>query len=316
MANENRVQFITPVGRLVGGSVGTPRDKDREGRPLLIKTGPNIGKPTVQFYVAVAIEKKGEQHWATTEWGAKVWATGHAAFPGIAQNPKFAWKIVDGDSTTPNDAGKRPCDMEGHKGHWVLHCATSMAPKACTAKGTVAIPPEQIKLGYYVSVAIMCQGNGTPTKAGIYLNPQAVNLEFEGDEIVRGVDTASAFANAGGAMPTGARPLTNLMAAPAVPGAPTGTPMSPTPPVPANIPAGYVPGTVPGTFVPPNPAILGAPPAVPGVPMPQAAPVAPPAPPAAPVGPTLTPKAAPFSYQQLLAAGWNDDTLRANGYIL
>jgi hypothetical protein len=308
VANETRVQFITPVGRLLGGSVSVPRDKDAEGKPLLIKSGLNQGKPTVQYYLALAIAKGTEQHWANTEWGAKVWQIGHAAFPGIAQAPAFAWKIEDGDSAIPNTKGKKPCDREGYKGHWILHLATSHAPKACTAKGTVAVDPAQIKAGFYVSVAIMCQGNGSTQKPGVYLNPQAVNLEGEGDEIIQGVDTASAFANSGAALPAGARPLTNLMAPPAVPGAPSAAP--PVPAVPANIPAGYTPGPVPGTFVPPaNPAILAAPPAVPGVPVPAAAP-------AAPAGPVLTPKAAGFTYQQLVNAGWTDETLRANGYIL
>lgn len=303
MANETRIQFITPVGRLVGGSVNTPRDKDADGKPLLVKSGVNQGKPTVQYYLALAIEKKGEQHWANTEWGARVWQIGHAAFPGIAQNPSFAWKIEDGDSTIPNKKGKKPCDRQGYPGNWILHLATSMPPKACTAKGTVTVPADQIKCGFYVSVAIMCQGNASTQNPGVYLNPQAVNLEFEGDEILQGLDTATAFANTGGTMPTGARPLTNMMAAPPVPGA------SAAPPVPGASAAPPVPA-------PSNPAILGATPPVPGVQAPPAAPPVPQAPPAAPVGPTLTPKAAPFTYQQLLAAGWTDATLRANGYIL
>src|SRR5258708_39056580 len=115
MANE-KVQFLTPkhpVARLVGGSVGTARDKDADGKPYTIKTGTRAGHATTKRYIAVAIPKQGEAHWATTEWGAKVWAVGHTAFPGIAQSPQFAWKIEDGDSTIPNTKGKRPCDRTG-----------------------------------------------------------------------------------------------------------------------------------------------------------------------------------------------------------
>ncbi len=310
MANE-KVQFLTPknpVGRLVGGSVGQGRDKDSSGLPYTIKTGAKAGQATVKYYIAVAIPKGAEQHWAATEWGAKVWQVGHTAFPGIAQSPTFAWKVEDGDSQIPNSKGKKPCDRVGYKGNWILHCGTSIPMKACNADGSSPIDPALIKCGYYVQVALMCQGNGSSQKPGVYLNPQAVALVGggSGDEIVQGLDIATAGFG-GATLPPGVAAPANFLtgAAPPVPGV-TGTTF-----VPPQVP---VPGTPPAV-----PGVTFTSPAVPGVPAPNAAilaPPAPPAPPAAPVGPVMTAKAAGQSYAAFKAAGWDDAALRANGYLV
>jgi hypothetical protein len=310
MANE-KVQFLTPkhpVGRLVGGSVGQGRDKDADGHPYVIKTGANAGKPQIKYYIAVAIPKGAEQHWSSTEWGAKIWQVGHTAFPGIAQNPAFAWKVEDGDSQIPNTKGKKPCDRTGYKGNWILHCGTSIPIKACNADGSALIDAAQIKCGYYVQVALMCAGNGSAQKPGVYLNPQAVALQFVGEEIVQGLDIAS-VGFGGATAPAGASAPPNVLTGVMAPPAP-GVSVPITPAAPAFVPpmAALAPPAVPGVPAP-NAAIL-APPAAP------VAPMAPPAPPAAPVGPQMTPKAAPFTYQQLIAAGWTDATLRQNGMMV
>ena len=306
MANE-KVRILTPkqpIGRLVGGSVSKARDKDADGKPYTIKTGPNAGQPTVKYYIALAIPKQGEAHWASTEWGAKVWSVGHTAFPGIAQNPTFAWKIEDGDSTIPNTKGKTNASNPNLRGCWVLHMTTSLPIKACNADGSAAINPEQIKCGYYVQVSIMCQGNSSTQKPGVYLNPEAVALAGIGDEIVQGLDTA-AVGFGGGVLPAGASAPPNLL---------TGAPAAPAAPgvaVPA--PAAYVPPVAAAVAPPPPNVAILAPPPVPGV---AVAPPAPPAPPAAPVGPQLTVKAAGFTYAQLIGAGWTDATLRQNGMMV
>src|SRR5215213_4439762 len=109
-----------PVGRVVQGNLYKGNDKDADGNPLLVKSGPNMGQPRLDFYFAVAIAKGAEQHWATTPWGSEIWATGHAAFPNVASSPAFAWKVKDGDSTIPNKKGKKPCDQTGFRGHWIV----------------------------------------------------------------------------------------------------------------------------------------------------------------------------------------------------
>jgi hypothetical protein len=308
MANE-KIQFLTPLGRLVGGSVSKMQDKDSDGKPYVIKTGPKAGQPSPKAYVALAIPKGAEAHWAATEWGAKVWQVGHTAFPGIAQNPTFAWKIEDGDSTIPNTKGKKPSDRIGYKGNWIMHLSTSIPIKACNANGDTQIDPTTIKTGYFVQVAVMCQGNSSSQKPGVYLNPVAVALSYVGEEISQGLDTAT-VGFGGQAMPAGASALPNVLTG-------AGTP----PAVPTT---GIAFPTAGATVAPPVPGVH-TPPAVPGVPAPNAAilapPVpgvvaAPPAPPAAPVGPQMTAKAAGQTYAAFIAAGWNDQALRANGYMI
>lgn len=319
MAND-MIQFTTPVGRLVGGSVDKAIVTDADGKPLMIKSGPNMGKPTVKYYVALAIAKTpGVAHWASeAAWGALIWGVGHKAFPGVAASPNFSWKVEDGDSQIPNLKGHKPCDREGYKGCWILHCGSSWPIKAYDYKnsGKIEIDPKQIKRGYFVQLALSCQGNSSAQKPGVYLNPQGIDLTAFGPEITAGFDADSAGFGQNIALPAGAS-LTPVGGMPV--GAPPPSPATGVaPPVPG-AGAAYVPAPLPGAYaapaapaapVPPaNPAILGGAP-----PAPPAAPAAP----AAPVDPRGVPtaKAAGATVDAMLAwPGWTLDTLKANGYV-
>src|ERR1700740_1677164 len=114
------VYLTTPVGRLLWGSVSVPKTKDSKGNPLVIKKGPEAGKPNPRYEFGIGIPKAGEQHWNQTVWGRLIWDTALKAFPnGFAAD--FSWKVTDGDSTAPTKKGKAaPCTREGHPGHWVL----------------------------------------------------------------------------------------------------------------------------------------------------------------------------------------------------
>jgi hypothetical protein len=106
----SRIELLTPVGRLVQGSLYSGSTTDAENRPLIYKTGANAGQPRTNFWFNVALKKGTEQHWNQTDWGLKIWNVGQAGFPqGQANSPTFAWKIIDGDSQIPNTQGKRPC---------------------------------------------------------------------------------------------------------------------------------------------------------------------------------------------------------------
>lgn len=314
MAQESKVNFTTPVGRIVMGSVDKPRDKDAEGKPLTIKSGPNAGKPTIQYFIALAIPKNPAVdggHWANTEWGKLIWNVGHTAFPGMASNPAFAWKVEDGDSHIPNRKNKKPCDNAGFPGNWVLFMSTSLPIKTYNADGSAAIPPESIKRGYYAQVSVMCQGNGSTQNPGIYLNPSMIALAGFGEEIVSGPDPQSAGFGQGVTLPPGASATPIGGMAPGVASAP------PVPGVPVpGAPAAYAPPAAPvAPPVVPNPAILAGVPAIPGVPGVPAPAVASPPPPVAPAGPVMTAKAAGQPLKAFLDAGWTMDALKANGYI-
>ena len=148
--------FTTPAGRMVGGNLYEGRTTDAEGRPLVYKTGDKTGQPRKDYYIALAVAKGAEKHWAETQWGAVVWAKGHASFPGgQAGTPKFAWKITDGDSTIPNTKGTKPCDREGYPGHWILSFSGALPPKLYRLENGHPVPslePGAIKPGYYIQV--------------------------------------------------------------------------------------------------------------------------------------------------------------------
>ena len=286
-----RTNFTTPVGRLVQGSLYKPNDKNAEGGPLVVKSGANAGQPRVEYFFALAIPKGPEKHWAETEWGQKIWAAGHAAFPGGAANsPAFAWKVKDGDSQVPNRKGKKPCDQEGFRGHWVLNFSSGFAPRVFNRDGTQAITEEgAVKLGYYIQVNGDVDGNGSVQQPGVFLNHSMVALSAYGEEIVVGPDAASAgFGQA--PLPAGAMSTPAGGFSPATP--PTPSAPASAPPIPAAAPSASI------ATSPSNPAFL-----------------MPPPPPAAPAR-QLTPKAGGATYEQLIGAGWTDALLVQHGMML
>lgn len=283
-----KTPFTTPVGRLVSGSIYRGRDKNAEGAPLVYKTGADAGKPRLEFYAGLAIPKGAEQHWSATPWGALIWAAGHAGQATAGSNPKFAWKVIDGDSQIPNSKNNRPCDREGWPGNWVLQFSSSYAPTVYNRDGTAKIvEPDHVKLGYYVQIAGDVGFNNSPQQPGVYLNASMVALSAFGEEIYVGQDASAAG--------FGAAPL------------PAGAMATP--------PAGFV-APVPVAVAPPQPTM---PPVVPNaqftaVPPAPAAIVPPPVPPAAPVR-QMTAAAAGATYEAMIAAGWNDALLVQHGMM-
>lgn len=314
MATTPRTEIKFPPGRLVMGSLYKARDKDAEGKPLTIKTGPDAGKARVDFFIAVAIPKQpGHTHWAQTEWGALIYQAGAAAFPQMYQSPAFAWKIDDGDSQIPNRRGNKPCDNEGWPGHWVVKLSGGYAPKVFsqpTAGTFVELTQvDAVKLGYWVQVAGSVAGNGSAQQPGVYLNHGGVLFLKEDKVIVMGPDASSMFAGAQvsaalpgvAAMPFAGAPA-GLPAMPGMPAVMVAAPVMAPPQMPA------MPGA-PAVMVAPNTAFL-APPM-------QGAPALQP-PPMVPAEPALTPAGAAtgHTYQAIRGMGWSDVQMRQAGYIL
>jgi len=287
----NREELLTPVGRLVQGSLYTGQTTDAENRPLVYKTGPNAGQPRVDFYFALAIPKGTERHWAETVWGAKIWAVGHAGFPnGQADSPAFAWKITDGDSAIPNRKGNKPCDREGYPGNWVLSFSSGFAPTIYNENGTEQLlQPNHVKLGDYIQVYGSVADNESQQQPGVFLNHQMVAFAAYGKRIVAGADPkAVGFGNS--ALPAGASatPLDGSFNPGSVA---TPAPLLNTPPPPAYM---APPASTSAPVPPPYPGIL--------------------TPPAAPTH-VLTAKAGGASYEQLIGAGWTHALLIQHGYI-
>jgi hypothetical protein len=291
----SRQDILFPVGRLVEGSLTQAQTTDAENKPLVVKSGPNIGQPRVDYYFAVAIPKGAEQSWAQTDWGGKIYAIGQAAFPNMMQNPAFAWKVKDGDSQIPNRRGKKPCDKEGHPGHWIVSFSSGFAPKAFDAKGQSVVDPASIKLGHYVQVFGNCDGNGSPNQPGVFINHSMVAHAGFGPEIYVGPDpTGVGFGT--GATPAGmsATPVAGIASPANVPNAgalPSPAGNAPLPGMPN--PGGTTPVVpAPATAVVPAPEILAGPQR------------------------QMTPKAGAITYEQFIATGnWTDELLIRDGYM-
>lgn len=259
--------IMTPVGRLVSGSVDQPQ----------IVTDPTTRQPKldaqgqqqVEYYIGVAIPKGQEGHWAHTEWGAILWQVGHAAFPGgQAQRPDFAWKVIDGDSTVPNKNNVVPNTRDGFAGHWVLSFKTGFAPQMVNADGSQAIAGQDFYRGCYVQVLATTRGNGSAQSPGIFLNTQIVALSGHGERIATGPDAASAgFGQAQAPAAMSQVPVAQNVAA-NIPGAPVPG-QAAAPPQPAGAPAVAAPpvaapqqAAAPGAPAAPHPQVMTPPPPV------------------------------------------------------
>lgn len=278
-----KVDFLTPVGRLVQGSPFEAQTTNMQGQPLTTMSG----QPTQRYFIAVAFPKNDPAFAALHQ---KLKEVARASFPhlfdaaGNCSHPRFSWKVVDGDGV--DDNGKPNANKEGFAGHWVVKFSSSFAPRCFNAghyqPHEVLQDPNSIPRGYFVRVAGTIEGNGNAQKPGLYVNLGMVELAAVGPVIVSGPDAATVF---GGAPAAGFTPAPTPAAA--VPVA------SPTPafaPPVAASPAMTAPSSVP---VVPAPAFLAPPPAV----------------------PVMLPAAGGATYEQFRAQGWTDEQMRAHGYM-
>ncbi len=289
-----KIDLLMPVGRMVGGNMYEPQTKDADGRPLTIKTGPNIGQPTVKYWFAVAYKKTpGITHWGNElGWGQQIWNLGQAFFPGVAMSPTFSWKIDDGDSQIPsqptakNPMGTKPCDRDGYPGHWVVNFSSQFAPKIVNANGSAyLLEKDYVKPGHFIQVHCSVDGNGQVSKPGVYINHNFISHQAFGQEIIFGRDPGK-LGFGGQALPAGASAVpmgqpSGQMPLPGVPGQPPGYAAPPGAAMPPQYaPPVYTPPQAPGAG-----PIYAAPPGYP----PPGAPAAPPLPPAPPGPPPAAP---------------------------
>jgi len=269
--SKQAIEILTPTGRMVGGDAFTGKTTNRKGEPLIIKNGPNAGQPRTEYYIGLAIPKT-DPGWADL-W-SKINQAAKAGYPhlfnadGSCNQPSFAWKVIDGDSTVMNKNQKRPCDKEGYPGHYVLSFSSGY-PFPCYARGgeSLLTDPQSIKPGYYIRIAGNVVDNDPSDTPGVYLNIAGVELIGYGQEIQRGgIDGKAVFGGSpvaqlpAGASETPIAPATTGAGmvpggAPAAPG-PAGTP-APDPAAPATSGANVAPApgfmSAPGAPPPPTP---------------------------------------------------------------
>lgn len=248
--------ILFPIGRMVWGRVdeSVVVKDDKTKQPKLDKHGEIMRT----FAFGVAVPKAGEVDWKVTEWGKQIVAIANAEFPqGQSKLPTFAWKVVDGDSTIPNKAGRIPSQQEGYAGCWIVTFKDGFAPKLVNRDGTAPIiDRSEVKTGHYVQVLASVNGNKSQQSPGVYINPKIVAHSAIGQEIVREDFDASSVGFGAGAMPEQFAPMT----------------------------------------VTPPPAPVAAPPAPPS-------------------GPVMTAKAT-APYETYIGAGWTDQQLRDQGYMI
>lgn len=284
-------QLLTPVGRLVQGSLYEPQTTDVENKPLTIRTGPNAGQPRVDYYFGLAIPKGNERHWSETTWGMKIWAVGCRDFPnGQTNSPQFAWKVQDGDNNVPNKVGRKNCDKEGFPGHWVLNFSSGFQSQIYNEDGTAQIlENNSVNLGDWIQVYGSVAGNGSSQQPGVFLNHQMIAFHYYGKRIVLGADPKSVGFGNSGSIPMGASktPLAQGFN-PAVPH-----------PTPHPVAAVYTVGAIlpPTPHIPPHPGIL-----------------TPPVPVSAPQRLMLPPSKG-ATYEQMIVAGWTDALLIQHGMM-
>lgn len=307
-----RTSITTPVGRIVMGNMYKPSTTDADGKPLVVKNGPNVGQPRVNYFFALAIPKGPERHWAETPWGAEIWKVGHTAFPQAANSPAFAWKAEDGDSTVPNKKGRKPVDNEGWAGHWILKFSGGFAPKIYRSEngGFVQVTEENyLKPGYYAQVNGTIDGNGSSQNPGLFLNHSMVCFSAFGPEISFGPDVNEAgFGQA--PLPAGASMTPPATSIP-MPAVTSPSVAAPPAPIPTAISAPPIP-------VMPNPAFLQVP-AVPALPTTSVPAIAVPAPPSPTAiafpSKVMTAKANGATYETFIAAGWTEANMIAQGFL-
>lgn len=269
------------------------RTTDKDGNPRVVKSGPNIGQPSPQWFVAIAIPKliNGAPNQEFAAWLAKVALFARETwphfFPGaappngrlfpikgaehlgdICMSPKFTIKIKDGDGY--DDNGKSNAGKEGFAGCWVVSFASGYAPKVVRATSpnvweTLTPETKAIKRGDWCRLSGTASGNSNADNPGLYMNLDIFEWLGVGDEIVSGPDVAT------------------RLATPAY-----------LPPGVSNVPSG-------GAAPPPPPGATTAPP-----PPPDAAVM---------TGPVMTAKAAGSTYEAMIGAGWTDATLIEHGYM-
>ncbi len=259
-----RLNFHTPVGRFVSGSLTERRDKDQNNRPI------EPDKQRFEFGVAIRKDDPGLMPMLQQIGQYAKGAYSHA--PAVVARIDqwfttmhgFSMKVSDGDK--PNARGVVNPNTVGC---FVIWYNTSMDVLAANASNQ-QIDIASIKRGWYVDVASNVSINGLlDHNAGVYMNPNCIRLIAEGDEILGGLTVDAALENAPVAstqLPPGARPVGSTPQPPASSGAP-GTGMAGLPGVSqggvATAPVtgvGGLPGTetVSHTEHPAHPGILGA----------------------------------------------------------
>lgn len=232
------------------------------------------GEPMMEYGFGLAVPKSVLQQMGQGQPG-EVWAAMHeeayTLFPSRQIPPSFAMKYKDGDGI--DDKGVPFAQREGYAGHVVLACTTSIPIKYFRwENGQNILINDGIKCGDYVNVQLNIKAHPAigQGKAGLYLNPMAVQFLGYGKEIINTPSGDALFGTQAPQVPMGA----------------SATPLAPQPGqmlVPNGMATGYAQAPTPSYAQPAAPQAAPAPhygvlpqqhqptaqPAMPAMPMPR-----------------------------------------------
>jgi hypothetical protein len=171
--------FVTPIGRIVGGSLSRQQTKGFGGVVL--------DQPI--WTVDLAVPKADALNLIAQI--KAVAAADFAAKPHLAERKDFAFKYDDGDSGEANLNGLVYNTREGYRGHTVFHISNRFE-FGTVGPGRQEIDPATIKTGDYVRLAGSIKGNDRDDKPGVYLNLSGAQFIRVGEAI----DTGGGAANA------------------------------------------------------------------------------------------------------------------------
>lgn len=209
MSQTNQGRNCMVQGRIVwtSGNLFTGKQKkDQNTKQPRFKTD---GTPLIEYGFGLAVDKRAFAQMGPGQPG-EIWVMMHAEaqamYNGGQIPPSFAMKYKDGDVDI-DENGKPYSLREGYAGHMVFACTTSQPIKFCKWEngGNIMIN-EGIKCGDYVNVQLNIKShpaNG-PGKAGLYLNPNAVQFTGWGKEIINTPTGDQIFGIGAPALPPGA----------------------------------------------------------------------------------------------------------------
>lgn len=234
--------LFTPGGRLVMGSLTDKEDKDHDGNVIpeadrayffgvaVPKTDPLVGGLIGQLY-----------QMAVTDYQSAPLVLAEINKGLTAKD--FSWKIQDGDAPQyDSKTGALRQTPDYIKGCFIFKFRTQYEFGACDFNG-LDISRANIKRGDYIAVMFNSSVNGrVDSKAGIYLNPVAIQLLGYGEAIQTGIKASTAFAGRKIAAPAGATQMPTAAGATQMPGNSASAPVQTGP---AGMPGAGLPAAAP-----------------------------------------------------------------------
>lgn len=146
------------------------------------------GTPKVQYGFGLAIPKvlNGAHHPEYVKAYQALMGEALTMFPSGQVPPSFAMKYKDGDTDLKED-GTPYSTKEGYAGHIVIACTTFIPIKFFKHDGQQNVQVNDgIKNGDYVNVQLNIKSHPAQgqAKAGLYVNPSAVQFIQAGKEII------------------------------------------------------------------------------------------------------------------------------------